>query len=46
MADEDFDPDEAAANLSNEMTDAALTLIEEHGWTLDDVLETLKATVS
>jgi len=39
-----FDPDEEAANLQSEMIDAARALINEHDWTIDDVIKTLKAT--
>lgn len=42
----DDNTEEEAANLSNEMTDAARSLVDEYGWTLDDCIDTLKSVLS
>lgn len=42
---EDDDREEEASNVSNEMTDAAQHLMDEYGWSLDDVLDTIRSVV-
>jgi hypothetical protein len=37
--DVDAEQEERAADLSNEITDAAKTLMEFHGWTKQDILD-------
>jgi hypothetical protein len=37
--DVDAEQEERAADLSNDITDAAKTLVEIHGWTKQDVLD-------
>lgn len=44
--DEDAEREERAAQLSNEITDAALALVEEYGWAKEDVLGHVRAVLS
>lgn len=46
MSDDDYDPDEVAASLQMEIVDAAHTLMDEHGYSRDDVLAILPAFLS
>lgn len=43
--DEEARRDEECANAQCEMIDAARVLMDEHGYSLEDVLATIKATV-
>jgi hypothetical protein len=40
----DVDPDEVEAGLQSQVIDGARELMEDYGWTLEDVIETLRAT--
>lgn len=40
----DDDENEVQAGLQSELTDAARALIEDHGWTVDEVLNEIRAT--
>lgn len=40
----DFDPDEEESGLQSQMIDAVRDLMSDHGWSWEDVIETLRAT--
>jgi len=46
QADEDAQREEEAADLANDITDAAQTLIEQYGWEKEDVIAHVRAVLN